>query len=146
MLPNLFSVSKIVHALRNCPNLFFVSKFVLKIQKMFVLLENIYVQILFSIWIFCSLNSINVRDFKFLFKKMFFSFINMFSRFKKCSCFKKLSKFVLCFKICSQYSKIVRASKFVLHFKICSQDQKKCPCLKKCSYSNFGSRFQNFVF
>ena len=82
MLPNLFSVSKIVHALRNCPNLFFVSKFVLKIQKMFVLLEKIYVQILFSISKFCSLNSKNVRNLENV--PVFSRFVH---QFKKCLCF-----------------------------------------------------------
>src|SRR4051812_43744680 len=70
---------------------------------------------------------------------MFFPFINMFSRFKKCSCFKKLSKFVLCFKIYSQDSKNVRAFKNCSRFQICSPFQnlfsrfKKCSCFKKLS-------------
>ena len=65
-------------------------------------------------------------------QKMFFSFINLFSRFKKCSCFKKLSKFVLRFKICSQDSKNVRTfkkylcSNFVLNLKILFSKFKKC--------------------
>ena len=66
-------------------------------------------------------------------------FQNLFSRFKKCSCFKKLSKFVLCFKICSQDSKNVRTFRkylclnFVLNFKILFSKFKKCSEFRKCS-------------
>ena len=66
-------------------------------------------------------------------------FQNLFSGFKKCSCFKKLSKFVLRFKICSQDSKNVRTfrkylcSNFVLNFKILFSKFKNCSEFRKSS-------------
>ena len=76
-------------------------------------------------------------------------FQNLFSRFKKCSCFKKLSKFVLRFKICSQDSKNVRTfrkylcSNFVLNFKILFSKFKKCSEFRKCScFSRFVHKFK----